>query len=96
MTALTLISPHTYPLQPLVESALANEVRLLEAALHQTKARLIAFETQYHLPTSEFVDRYANDQVDETLETIEWLGEYRMLKRIQQKLDALRGVQFAN
>lgn len=96
MTTLTLVSPQPYPLQPLVESALANEMRLLEMALRQTNERLRAFETQYHLTTAEFVARYAADQVEETLDTIEWLGEHRMSKRIQQKLDALRGVKFAN
>ena len=96
MTTLTLVSAHIYPLQPLVESALANEVRLLEVALRQTEARLRAFEAQYHLATSEFVTRYADGQIDETLDTIEWLGEQRMLTRIRQKIDTLRGVHFAN
>jgi hypothetical protein len=93
---LTLTSLNHYPLQPLVESAIANEVRLLEAALRQTEARLRACEAEHGLTTSEFVARYANDQIDETLETIEWLGEYRMAQRIQQKLAALRSERLSD
>lgn len=95
MTTLTLTSHTDYPLRPLVESAIANEVRLLEAALHQAEARLHTFEVEYGLTTAEFVARYADDQIEETLETIEWLGEYRMAESIHQKLDALREVEFA-
>ncbi len=41
------------------------------------------------MTTAEFVARYADDQIVETLETIEWLGEYRLAQRLKQKVEAL-------
>ena len=41
------------------------------------------------MDTTEFVARYAVDKINETLETIEWLGEYRLAANIRQKLDKL-------
>ena len=59
----------------------------LETGLRVTEERLRGFEAQYGMTTAEFVARYADDQIVETLETIEWLGEYRLAQRLQQKLD---------
>jgi hypothetical protein len=61
----------------------------LETSLSVTEERLRVFEAQYCMTTAEFVTRYADDQIQETLETIEWLGEYRMARLLQQKLDVL-------
>jgi len=96
MTELTLISSATRSIKPLVEAALLNEARLLEAGMRQTQHRLRQFEQQYSTPTEEFVHQYANNEIEETLETIEWLGEYRMAQAIQEKLDTLREIRFAN
>jgi len=96
MTELTLISSATRSIKPLVEAALLNEARLLEAGMRQTQHRLRKFEHQYGMPTDEFVLKYANNEIQETLETIEWLGEYRMAQTIQEKLDTLKEIRFAN
>ena len=96
MTELTLVSPHQRPLRPLVEAALANELRLLEAAIRRTEQRLQEFEARYQLPTDEFIRRFENDEFKETLEFAEWVGEYRLLERIREKADTLRGIKFAN
>ena len=96
MTELTLISSNATSIKPSVEAALHNEVRLLEAGLRQTRHRLHQFEEQYAMATDEFIKKQADNGIQETLETIEWLGEYRMLQRIQEKIDALKGIQFAN
>ncbi|MCB0160105.1 MAG: hypothetical protein KDD83_18360 [Caldilineaceae bacterium] len=96
MTEVTLISPSDRPLQPLIEAALMNEVRLLEAGMRQTQRRLRDFEAQFSMATADFVRRYAADELEETLDTIEWLGEYRMAQTIQEKLDTLKGIRFAH
>ena len=93
---LTLVSKHSRPLKPLVEAALANEVRLLEAGIRQTYSRLAKFETDYGMSTDEFVRRIESDELAEQLEFVEWLGEYRLLQRLQEKVDTLREVEFAN
>ncbi len=96
MAQLTLISTREQPLKPLVEAALANELRLLEAAIRRTEQRLREFEAQYGLSTDEVIRRFENDELEETLEFAEWIGEYRLLERLREKADTLRGIESAN
>ena len=78
MAELTLISSSQRPLQLLVEGALQNELRLLEAGIRRGEQRLQEFEARYGLSTADFVQRYENDVLEETLEFAEWIGEYRL------------------
>lgn len=48
------------------------------------------------MTTAEFVARYENDDLSETLEFAEWVGEYRMFIRLCDKADTVREIQFAN
>ncbi len=96
MTELTLISTAQRPLRPLVEAALANELRLLEAGIRRTEQRLYEFEAKYQLPTAEFIRRFENDEFEGTLELAEWIGENRLLERLREKADTLKGIEFAN
>jgi hypothetical protein len=96
MEELTLISPYRRPLRPLVEAALSNELRLLQANIKRTEQRLRDFETRFGLSTSEFLRRYENDELAETLDYAEWVGEYRLLERLREKAQALQEIRFAN
>ena len=96
MAELTLISSRKRSLKPLVEAALNNELRLLEAGIRRTQQRLKEFEKQHRFSTNEFVKRFENDQLDETLDFDEWIGENRMLARLKEKADTLREIRFAN
>jgi hypothetical protein len=44
--------------------------------------------------TEVFVQRYENDEFQETLEFGEWIGEYRMLKGLRDDVMQLRGIKF--
>lgn len=96
MTDLRLVSTRKRQLKPLVEAALANELRLLEAGIHRTEQRILEFEKKYHLKTEEFISRYENDELEETIDFDEWIGEFRMLARLREKADTLRDIRFAN
>jgi len=96
MSELTLVSTQERPLKPLVEAALANELRLLEAGIRRTEQRLKKLEQERHMTTAEFIARYENDELPETLESAEWVGEYRLLTRLIEKADALRGIRFVD
>jgi len=96
MTRLTLISSRKQPLKPLVEAALNNELRLLDAGVQRTEKKLKLFETQFEMTTTVFLKRYENNELQETLEFAEWVGEYRMLFRLKEKTETLREVQFAD
>ena len=96
MAELTLISSSQRPLQPLVEGALQNELRLLEAGIQRGEQRLQEFEARHGLSTPDFVRRYENDALEETLEFAEWIGEYRLRERLLEKAAALRAIRFAD
>jgi len=96
MSELRLISEHERQLKPLVEAALKNEIRLLEAGIKRTKENMHKFEKKFHLSTLEFIVRYENDEMEETMDYAEWIGEHRMLERLLEKAETLRGIRFVN
>ena len=96
MAELTLVSPSQHPLQPLVEGALQNELRLLEAGIRRSAQRLQELEDRYGLATADFLQRYENDALEETLEFAEWIGEYRLRERLLEKADVLRAIRFVD
>ena len=96
MAELTLVSPSQHPLQPFVEGALQNELRLLEVGIRRSAQRLQELEIRYGLSTADFIQRYENDELEETLEFAEWIGEYRLKERLLEKADILRAIRFAN
>ncbi len=58
---------------------------LLEVGIRRTERRLREFETTHRMTTREFVRRFENDELGETLELAEWIGEYRLLQRLNEK-----------
>jgi uncharacterized protein YdiU (UPF0061 family) len=96
MHELKLISKHSDSVKGIVESALLEALRSTEEGINRTIQHLQAFEEKYQLSTAEFIQRYGNDEFSETLELDEWIGESRMLARLQEKAEKLRGIEFAN
>jgi hypothetical protein len=96
MTDIRLISKRDRQIKPLVEAALANELRLLETGIRQTKERLQEFEKKYQMLTQDFIFRYENDEFKETMDFVEWIGESRLLKCLREKAETLMDIQFAN
>jgi phage shock protein A len=94
MVALTLTSSHARPLKPLVEAALKNEQRLLQAGIQRTEQRLREFETEHGMSSTEFLRCYENDELQETLDFVEWIGEHRLLERMREKVNILQEIHF--
>lgn len=93
---LTLISPKGAFIKPLIESALRSELNLIELGLSQTEKRLHAFESQHGMSSGEFYRALTADEIDETMETVEWAGEYKTWLRLQDKRDTLLELEIAN
>lgn len=85
MSELTIISAYQYSLKPLIEAALTNQLKLLKAGICRTEQRIRGFEERYRLLTQEFMTRFENDEFEETSEFAEWIGEYRLFEKLQQK-----------
>ena len=48
------------------------------------------------MSTAEFVERYENNELEETLEDAEWIGENRLRQHLLKKAESLRAIRFAN
>jgi hypothetical protein len=96
MAELTLVSQDSGSLKPLIEGAITEALRTTEAGIQRTEQRLQTFEQKYKLSTQDFLNRYENDEFPETLDLDEWIGEFRMLQRLQEKAARLRGIGFAS
>lgn len=94
MNELKLVSKHPGSLKPIVENAITAALKDVELGIQKTELRLQEFEAQYQMPTEEFIRRYENDELQETLEFGEWVGEYRMLKGLEEEATQLRGIEF--
>jgi hypothetical protein len=96
MSALKLTSSRQRPLRPLIEAAIQNELRLLQSGIRRTEQRLEAFETRYGFSSHEFLQHYENDELPETLDFAEWVGECRLLERLKEKAETLQEIHFAH
>ena len=94
MTDVRLVAKGERQLKPLVEAALANELRLIEAGMQQARSAIGAFEKKYQMPTQKFLSRYENDEIEEAMDFAEWIGEIRLMERLQEKAETLRGIRF--
>ncbi len=96
MTTLTITFDQDVPAQELVRAAFDNEVRLLDAAIRRTQARIRAFEDRFKTVTADFLAQYEAGKIEESLETDEWIGEHRMLGRLTDSRDTLREAKLAD
>ena len=96
MSQLILISTSDRPLKPLVEAAIVNELRTLETAIRISEQNVRELEIEYGMHTTEMIRRYENDEIVESSDVEDWIGEQRLLERLREKAAALRGIQFAN
>ena len=65
--------------------------RSLTHGIKRTRERLTAFEKQFGMTSEEFERRYTAAEIDETLASIEWLGEIKMLRVLSEQKLALDG-----
>ncbi|MBD2580295.1 hypothetical protein [Oscillatoria sp. FACHB-1406] len=96
MAELKLRSTSPALLRQIIESALAERLQSLETGLKRTQERLQEFEERYQLSTAEFIQRFNNDEFAHSFEFDEWVGESRMLRHLQEKKQAIEGVEFVN
>ena len=96
MTDVRLVSKGQRELKPLVAAALANELRLIEAGVKQARNGIRRFEEKFQMTTQEFLSRYENDEIVEEMDFAEWIGEVRLMERLQEKAETLRDIRFEN
>lgn len=78
----------------LVQSAIKNEIARLKLSLEMAKKRLAPFEQKYGVTSEHFmVEMSAEDLEGGDDEYVLWAGEYKLMQRLQDKLNRLQEVQ---
>lgn len=96
MNDLVLKSTTGQPIEHLVGSALDQKARTLRVSIEVSHRRIAEFEKRYATSSDEFLRLYMNDEWEETDDSTDWIGEMRMLERLNTKLAALQGITIAN
>lgn len=96
MNELRIRCQHPESINRFFKDMLEKEFSLLSNSIQRIENRLSEFEAKYQLSTEEFLQRYQNDEFEETLELDEWIGESLMLKRLREKQEIYGGVYFVN
>lgn len=53
-------------------------------------------EEKYQMFADELVQQFLDDKLDEILKFTEWMGEYKLLERLNEKVAALQGIGIAH
>ena len=80
-------------LKPLLKAAIQTEAKALAHGIQRTRQRLLTFEKQFGMTSDEFERRYLAAEIAESLEFIEWLGEVKMLRVLNEQKLALDGAR---
>ena len=83
-------------LRPLIEAAMRTQLRVVETGLRRTERRLQDFKRRYNMSSAEFYQHLTQDQIEETLDTIEWAGEYQTWLRLHRQYETLLGAHVAD
>ncbi len=96
MPELKIKCQHPESLKIFFQDMVEKELSLISSSIQSTEKRLLEFEAKYRLSTNEFLQKYENDEFEETLELDEWIGESIMLERLRKELEIYQGVDFAD
>ena len=87
---ITIQTSNPKKLKALIRSVIENEIYDVEHGIKKTRAKLKAYEKQYDMSTTEFERRFTPDDLGETLDFIEWMGEIKTLRLLEEKRDTLK------
>ncbi len=79
----------------LIRSAIEGEIARLELALKLAQERLVPFEQKYGVTSDHFISEMtAEDLEGSDEEYVSWAGEYKLMQRLQEKLQRLQEIDY--
>lgn len=90
---ITIETLNAQRLKPVLEDAIQAQLADVEIGIQKTRAKLQQFEKQFGMTTAEFLRRFHPGDLEETLDFIEWQGETKMLKFLEEKHEALKNTR---
>ena len=92
---ITITTDAKVSLKPLLELAIQTEVKVLALGVQRTRERLLEFEQRFGMTSEDFEQRFSARELDESLEFIEWMGEIKTLRLLEDQQRALQGAQIS-
>ncbi len=75
--------------------ALETESFRLKYSLKLIKKRLSKFEKKYQVSSEKFINDWsAEDLENKDMEYVAWAGEYKLSKRLNERLAALESIEY--
>ncbi|GAB4498658.1 MAG: hypothetical protein OHK0052_12330 [Anaerolineales bacterium] len=87
---ITIETLNAQRLRPVLEDAIQAQLEDVESGIQKTRAKLQQFEKKFGMTTAEFLHRFHPGDLEETLDFIEWQGETKMLKFLEERRDTLK------
>lgn len=84
------------PIRPLIQSAISSELDKIKWAIFRTKKRMHTFEKEYGMSSDRFRQKFANAELSESLDYIEWFGEIKTMEILVEQKKALEGIDFVD
>ena len=94
MTELIIKSSQPEAAKAEIQAALESQRRVICHSIKRTQKNIATFEEKYGFSTAELFRREAQGTIDDNnLEFIEWLGETKLLGRLEDELKLLDEIQ---
>jgi len=90
---LTIMTETPERAKPLVKVAIQNELKTLLHGIKRTHEQLAGFEKRFGMPSENFERRFNTGEIEETLDTIDWLMEIEALRLLEKDYNVLREAQ---
>jgi len=84
-----------HKIQRLVQTAVEAEINRFEQTLEADRLRLTIFEQKYQVSSEHFIAEMAAEDLEGgDDEYVQWIGEYRLMERLQFALEMLQGIEY--
>ena len=76
-------------IKPLLETAIRNQLKSLRRGIQRTKERIAEFESRAGMSSTEFEKKLQADEIEETVETVDWNMELEALRLLEEQYRSL-------
>lgn len=92
---ITVTTHSSTAIKPLLQAAIRTELKTLTHSINRTQERVAAFERQFGFDSVELLRRLQFDEVEETLDVVEWQGELKTLQILEEQRQALQHAELS-
>ncbi len=97
MTELTIKSDHPEAVKSGLQAAIDGQRRMIQESIKRTQSNLKAFEETFGFSTDKLLRSEADGSLDDSdLESIEWIGETKVLERLRSELELLKDIRICS